>query len=156
MTSHEGNVKENDSVDWRYQLRLQVSDQYAEALRSGERLDALQPLQDVLESHEATVVCQYDAFADFCARSERNGDLDLPLYKWTLATIRNPDKQAKYTKIFTIYVRGEEVYEQSFAEALEQELQPLVGGSVIEDLTKYDSNPANNPQVPHKYRNVSG
>lgn len=153
MASHEGNVKKDDSRDWRYQLRLQITDVYAEPLRDGKLLDALRPLQEILESHEATVVCQYDAFADFCARSERNGDQDLPLYKWTLATIRNPDKRAKYTKIFTIYVRGEEVYEKSSAEALEQELQPLVGGSVIEDLAKYDSNPANNPQVPTKYRN---
>lgn len=152
MASHEGNVRKDDSVDWRFQLRLQIKDEYAEALRSGERLDTLRSLQEILDSHEASVVCQYDAFADFCARSERNGDLDLPLYKWTLATIRNPDKKAKYTKTFTIYVRGEEVYEQSSAEALEQELQPLVGGSVIEDLAKYDSNPANNPQVPQKYR----
>ena len=152
MASHEGNVKNDDSSDWRYQLRLQITDEYAEPLRDGKLLDALRPLQEILESHDATVVCQYDAFADFCARSERDGDQDLPLYKWTLATIRNPDKKAKYTKIFTIYVRGEEVYEQSSAEALEQELQPLVGGSVIEDLAKYDSNPANNPQVPNKYR----
>lgn len=152
MASHEGNLKKDDSSDWRYQLRLQITDEYAEPLRDGKLLDALRPLQEILESHEATVVCQYDAFADFCARSERDGDQDLPLYKWTVATIRNPDKKAKYTKIFTIYVRGEEVYEQSFAEALEQELQPLVGGSVVKDLAKYDSNPTNNPQVPKKYR----
>ena len=153
MASHEGNVKRDDSVDWRFQLRLQITDEYAEWLREGRRVDALRSLQEILESHEASVVCQYDAFADFCARSERNGDQDLPLYKWTLATIRNPDKKAKYTKIFTIYVRGEEVYEQSIAETLENELKRLVGGSVIEDLAKYDSNPANNPQVPQKYRN---
>ena len=153
MTSHEGKVERGDSVDWRFQLRLQIKDEYAEALRSGERLDALRPLLEILESHEAAVVCQYDAFADFCARSERNGDQDLPLYKWTLATIQNPDKKTKYTKIFTIYIRNEEVYEQSSAEALEQELQPLVGGSVIENLAKYDSNPANNPQVPKKFQN---
>ena len=153
MPSHQGNAKKDDSVDWRYQLRLQITDEYAEPLRDGRRVDALRPLQEILDSHEATVVCQYDAFADFCARSERNGDQDLPLYKWTLATIRNPDKKEKYTKIFTIYVRGEEVYEQSSAVALEQELQPLVGGSVVKDLAKYDSNPAHNPQVPQKYRN---
>lgn len=153
MASHEGNVKKDNPSDWRYQLRLHITDEYAEALRNDSRLDVLKPLREILNSHEATVVCQYDAFADFCARSERNGDQDLPLYKWTLATIRNPDKKAKYTKIFTIYVRGEEVYGQSSAEALEQELQPLVGGSVIEDLAKYDSNPTNNPQVPKKYRN---
>jgi hypothetical protein len=31
-------------------------------------------------------------------------------------------------------------------------LQPLVGGKLITRLSKYDSNPANNPQAPAQYR----
>ena len=36
------------------------------------------------------------------------------------------------------------------ADALEAELEPLVGGNVIVKLHKYDTNPANNPQPPRR------
>ena len=152
--SNDDNLESADEeVDWRYQIRLEISDSLAESLRDGIDLEVLQPLYDVLSTHSATSICQYDAFADFCHRAERNGEHDLPLYKWTLATINNPEKKAKYLRIFTIYVRDEEVYPRTIADALEQDLQSLVGGDVIESLSKYDSNPSNNPQVPAQYRN---
>ena len=34
------------------------------------------------------------------------------------------------------------------ADALEAELKPLVGGSIVEKMFKYDSDPAHNPQPP--------
>ena len=112
----------------------------------------LQALNEVLRAHDAELVCQYDAFAGYCEQAERLGQDDLPLYKWTKATIDNPQKKAKYIKIFTLYVQGEEVYAKESAEALERDLEPMVGGPVIEKLSKYDSNPENNPQVPERYR----
>lgn len=152
MSSHEQEASKDESGDWKYQLRLQIADEFAESVRRGSHLKDLEPLYEILTSHDARVVCQYDAFADFCARCENNGEKDLPLYKWTLATIQDPVKKAKYIKVFTIYIYGDEVYDQTLAEALEQDLKPLVGGKVVEKLSKYDSNPANNPQVPQKYR----
>ena len=139
--------------DWKFQLRIQLEDEMARRARNSEQYQALQPLYDLMTRYDAELVCQYDAFAGYCEQAERNGDHDLPLYKWTKATIENPEKEAKYIKIFTIYVRGEEVYDQAVAEKLESELQPMVGGPVIEKLSKYDSNPANNPQPPKKYLN---
>ena len=152
MSSHEQDSSKDDSGDWKYQLRLQIADEFAESVREGSHLKDLERLYEILTTHDATVVCQYDAFADFCVRCESNGEKDLPLYKWTLATIQDPTKKAKYIKVFTVYVRGDEVYDQSLADALENDLQPLVSNGVVEKLSKYDSNPANNPQVPQKYR----
>jgi len=48
---------------------------------------------------------------------------------------------------------GNEVYAKPLADAIESDLQPLVGGKLITRLSKYDTNPANNPQVPAQYRN---
>ena len=73
-------------------------------------------------------------------------------YAWTKATIENPEKKAKYLKSFTLYVDGKEVYAKPLADELEAELKPLVGGTVIARLSRYDTNPANNPQVPPEHR----
>ena len=65
---------------------------------------------------------------------------------------RIPAKKAKYQKSFTLYVDGDEVYAKDKADALEAELQPLVGGALVTRLAKHDTNPANNPQPPARYR----
>jgi hypothetical protein len=148
-SSHTG--REISEEEWKFQLRIQLTDEMARKARNSEEFQALQPLYDLIARYEAELVCQYDAFAGYCKQAERLGEQNLPLYKWTKATIENPEKEAKYIKIFTIYVRGEEVYDQEIAEKLEVELKPMVGGPVVEKLSKYDSNPANNPQPPKKY-----
>ncbi len=71
-----------------------------------------------------------------------------PLYKWTKATIEDPAKKEKYLKSFTLYVDDQEVYPKESADALEADLQPLVAGGLIARISKYDTNPANNPQPP--------
>lgn len=153
MTKTSHTSKGQAGEDWKFQLRLKLASELAGKARNAEHDPALQPLYDVVARYNAELVCQFDAFAGFCEQAERSGNVDLPLYKWTKATIENTEKKAKYIKIFTIYVEDEEVYDQVIAEKLESELQPMVGGPVIEKLSKYDSNPANNPQTPKKYRN---
>ena len=75
-----------------------------------------------------------------------------PLYAWTKAVIADPAKKAKYIKSFSIHVGGAEVYAKRAADALEAELLPLVGAGVVTRLAKHDTNPANSPQMPEKYR----
>lgn len=145
-------VHATEEVSWKYQLRIQLTDELAPTARSNISDPRLAELYAILDSHDGALVCQYDAFAGYCHAAEADDITKYPLYKWTKATIDNPVKQTKYLKIFTIYVGGEEVYEKVRADALEKELQPLVGGSVITQLSKYDSNPANNPQPPKKYQ----
>ena len=110
------------------------------------------PLSDLLGRHNATLKCQYDAFAGYCAEAEQRGVDQYPLYAWTKATIEDPAKKAKYIKSFTIYVDGEEVYSKAKADALEADLRPMVGGAMVTAMAKHDTNPAHNPQPPKRYR----
>lgn len=152
MSDQLESTEEVSVQEWQYQLRVQLEDSAAAAARGNVDTPALTALYRVLKAHNAEMVCQYDAFAGYCEQAERLGQDELPLYKWTKATIENPEKQAKYVKIFTLYVGGEEVYSKESADALELDLEPMVGGPVVEKLSKYDSNPKSNPQVPKKYR----
>jgi len=91
---------------------------------------------------------QYDAFADYVREAEANGVDSYHLYEWTKKTIEDPAKKEKYTRSFTLYVDGNEVYEKQAADALEAELRPLVGGPIVARMFRYDTDPAHNPQPP--------
>lgn len=113
------------------------------------------PLFKILAEHRAAPKCQFDAFAEYVAAAEEHGVERYPLYHWTKATIENPAKKEKYLKSFTIYVDEQEVYAKEIADALEVDLQPLATGGLITRLSKYDTNPANNPQPPQRPRDGS-
>ncbi len=136
------------SNQWQYQLRIDLGEEFAEVARRGTDNPAIEPLADILSKHHATMKCQFDAFGDYVAEAEKNGIENYPLYKWTKATIEDPAKKAKYLKSFTLYVDGNEVYAKDNADALESDLQPLVGGNLVTRLSMHDTNPANNPQPP--------
>jgi hypothetical protein len=138
---------------WDYQLRVYLDDELAGVARRDPGNPAIKPLADVLAKHRAKMKCQFDAFADYVAEAEKQGIEQYPLYAWTKATIEDPAKQAKYVKSFTLYVEGQEVYAKPLADALEADLQPLLGSQLITRLSKHDTNPANNPQPPAQYRN---
>jgi hypothetical protein len=134
---------------WQYQIRFDLNDQaQAEALRRKHADPSLKALSDVLAKHHAVARCQFDAFADYVAAAQAEGVDKYPLHAWTKATIENPAKKEKYLKSFTIYVGGQEVYGKEIADALEGDLQPLATRGLITRLSKYDTNPANNPQPP--------
>ena len=139
------------SEEWDYQIRIDLADELAGMTRRDPGNPALQPLADVLARHRATMKCQYDALADYVTEAERQGTESYPLYAWTKATIENPEKKAKYLKSFALYADGKAVYAKPLANALEAELKPLVGG-MIARLSKHNTNPANNPQIPPQYR----
>ena len=94
--------------------------------------------------------CQFDAFSEYVAAAEEQGVENYPLYQWTKATIENPAKKEKYLKSFALYVDGTEVYAKEIADALEADLQSLVNSGLITRVSKYDTNPANNPQPPQR------
>ena len=138
---------------WQYQIRLELAGAAAGAARREPAHLALEPLDRVLRAHGATLHCQFDAFAAYVAEAERAGTEKFPLYAWTRATIENPAKEAKYIKSFALHVEGDAVYTREKAEALEAELRPLVGGPIVAAMSKHDTNPANNPQPPKRFRN---
>jgi hypothetical protein len=132
----------------KYQLRLTLSDPYAKAARNHPDDPSIASLTQVLHRHDAVLKCQHDAFADYVREAEANGVDKYPLYAWTKQTVDDPVKEAKYTKSFTLYVGGDEVYEKRKADALEAELKPLVGGPIVAKMFRYDTDPAHNPQPP--------
>jgi hypothetical protein len=140
------------SEEWLYQVRIDLVEKLAEVARRDPGDQALAPLPEILRRHNAILKSQYDAFAGYVAEAEREGVDRYPLYHWTKATIEKPAKKAKYQKSFTLYVDGDEVYAKAKADALEADLQPLVGGALVTRLAKHDTNPANNPQPPARYR----
>jgi hypothetical protein len=138
------------SDDLKFQLRLTLRDEFAQVARNDPGNPSISALTDILRRHDAVMKCQLDAFADYVSAAEANGAEDFPLYEWTKKTIEDSAKQAKYTKSFTLYVGGEEVYEKDKAHALEAELKPLVGGPIVAQIFKYDTDPAHNPQPPRQ------
>jgi hypothetical protein len=131
-----------------FQLRITASPELAGSLRS-DPTGALHPaLCAILQAHHATLKCQFDAFADYVREAERMGTEHYPLYRWTRQTIENPEKKAKYLLSFTLYVNGEEVYDKDVADDLEDGLSKLIDPNGIVRISRYDTNPANNPQPP--------
>ena len=140
------------SDQWQYQLRIYLADELAESARGDPAAPTLGPLPRLLEKHSATMRCQLDAFADYVAEAEAQGIDGYPLYAWTKATIEDPVKRAKHLRSFALHIKGEAVYPKQEADALEADLQPLVGGKLIERMSKHDTNPADNPQPSERYR----
>ena len=136
---------------WQYQVRFDVRDTAAaESIRRNFRDPTLAPLFDILTAHRAAPKCQFDAFAEYVAAAEENGVENYPLYRWTKATIEDSAKKEKYLKSFTLYVDDREVYAKEIADALEADLQPLARSGLINRISKFDTNPANNPQPPKR------
>jgi hypothetical protein len=136
------------SEELAYQIRLYLSD----AARTDPDSPTLGLLLEVLRAHRATLKCQYDAFADYVAEAEAQGVAAYPLYRWTKATIEDPEKAAKHRKAFAIRVEDREVYAKDVADALEAALLPLVDGTLITRLSRHDTNPANAIPVPEHLR----
>jgi len=136
-----------------YQIRIRLAGDLAATARRDPYAPALAPLPEILARHDATVVCQYDAFAGYVAEAERRGTSEYPLHAWTKATIEDPAKKAKYLRSFTVHVGGAEVYPAAKADALETELSPLVGGPVVTAMKRHDTNPSNNPRIPKRFKN---
>ncbi|WP_233856659.1 hypothetical protein [Paraburkholderia sp. HD33-4] len=131
-----------------YQLRITASAQLADSLRADPSCAAHPALHAILQAHRATLKCQFDAFADYVSEAERMGIENYPLYQWTRQTIENPEKKAKYLCSFTLYANGDEVYDKAIADALETGLSKLVDPNGIVRVSRYDTNPDNNPQPP--------
>ena len=140
------------SEHWQYQIRVYLNDDLADVARSDRSNPALRPLTDILNRHHATLVSQLDAFENYVVEAEKEGCENFPLYKWTKATVEDPAKRAKHIKTFALRVSGNEVYPEEVADALEADLRPLVGGELVTGMSRHDTNPANNLQVPPKYR----
>lgn len=135
-----------------YQLRIYLDEAQAAQVRADPHDPCLTPLPAILDRHEATLVCQLDAFEAYLAEIEGKGAFDDPLYKWTRSILQDPAKRAKHAEAFAIRVGGNEVYAKSSADALEDDLRPLVGGAVVKRMSRHDTSPATNIPIPAEHR----
>lgn len=136
---------------WQYQVRFDVDDSViAESIRTKGQELALAQLLDILARHRAVPKSQFDAFSEYIIAAEERGIEGYPLYRWTKETIQNPEKKEKYLKSFTLYVDDQEVYAKEIADSLEADLQPFAASGLITRISKYDTNPENNPQPPQR------
>ena len=135
---------------WQFQVRITVVPELAAALRARGQCEERDLIEAVLREGNASLKCQFDAFAEYVEEAERVGRDRYPLYQWTKNTIANPEKKAKYLKSFTVYVRGDEVYDRETADWLHARLSALAGKAGIESVSRFDTNPANNPQPPEQ------
>ncbi len=145
------------SEAWAHQIRVYLSEPFARLARDAPDDPALAPLTALLAAHGARLVCQADAFAAYVAEAERalaeqKGVEAFPLYKWTKATLADPEKLAKHQLAFAVRVGGAEVYPKPVADNLVAALQPLVDGTVITRLSRHDTNPATAIPVPAEHR----
>ncbi|WP_322045356.1 hypothetical protein [Paraburkholderia sp. J67] len=133
---------------WQFQIRITVVPELADALRSQGQDERREWLEAVLRERHASLMCQFDAFAKYVEEAQRVGQEQYPLYQWTKDTIENAEKKAKYLKSFTVYVDGEPVYDSETADWLYARLSALADKAGIESVSRFDTNPANNPQPP--------
>lgn len=140
------------SEAWQYQIRFKLYEKLSEIVRSDPGDPIFKPVADILARHNATARSQYDAFAEYVSEAEREGIEHYPLYKWTKATIEDPVKRARHSTSFAVLVEGAPVYSKATADALEADMRLLADEGVIASLSKHDTNPANNPQVPPQFR----
>jgi hypothetical protein len=137
---------------WEYQIRLYLGDAFAQAVRERSEAPEVARLMAILAQHDATLRNTHDSFVEYVREAERAGPEGFALYKWTKATIEDPEKRARHLKSFSVRVGDREVYPAEVADALEVALAPLVDGARIERLLKNDTNPANNIPIPPDMR----
>ncbi|MGI3777414.1 MAG: hypothetical protein ACRYGC_08975 [Janthinobacterium lividum] len=139
-------------AQWQHQVRVYLGEETAALLRAEPGAAVLAPLQGVLERHRAAMVSQFDAFDAYVAEAEREGPEGFALYRWTKATLDDPVKRAAHATTFALHVGGETLYSREAADGVEADLRGLVGGGVVERVSRHDTNPANNMAIPAEFR----
>ena len=124
-----------------YQIRLNVTDEFT--------ID--ENLTSMLEIHDASLICQYDAFVNFVKECESKDETDNPLYKWTKETIEDEIKKNKYKNIYSVIVNNQQVYKEEIADSIKQTIEEKNLKTII-SMDKFDTQPKNNPQPPKKFR----
>ena len=124
-----------------YQIRLNVTDEFT--------ID--ENLTSMLEIHDASLICQYDAFVNFVKDCESKDETNNPLYRWTKETIEDEIKKNKYKNIYSVIVNNQQVYKEEIADSIKQKIEEKKLKTII-SMDKFDTQPKNNPQPPKKFR----
>jgi len=138
---------------WEYQIRINLSAEFAQVARRDINHPSLKPLADVLAKYNAVIKNQFDAFADYCRDAEQRNDTDSTLYRWTKDLVSKPEKEAQYATRFSVYADGgKEVYAREIADGLEADLKALLDSGMVTKVNKFSTDPAKNPQAGPQFR----
>ena len=140
--------------EWLYQVRIKLSQDLADDLRSESNLDISKKINNIARKHQTRPVCTLDGFLDYVKEAERNNIKDYPLYHWAKSVVQDPDKQIKHSKSFAFYFGDEQIYEKELAVSLYNDLVEFNDKNKIEEIKMIDSNPRNNPQPPRIKTNL--
>ena len=143
-------IENNNMSKLLYQVRLDVTEDIAQEVRNKNYYKLNEYIDAILLKVDAELICQYDDFNNFVIECEKENNTNNALYKWTKDTIENSLKKKKYLKSFTVYVNGEQLYNKKTADYLESEIKKLNEKRILK-ISKYNSDPKNNPQPPKKY-----
>jgi hypothetical protein len=207
-----------DPKDLKWQVRFNLSDAFAAAVRANPADPVLKPLNDVLAKYNASIKNSGMSFADFLphfmndemparlaelrtlitdasalramedlatqfVEADARNDVEagtvvmrkwfalnegatdavlaansemidrMGLFLWTKETMLKPETQKKYASRFTVFADGgKEIYDKSIADGLEADLIALKASGMVTVVSKFDSDPAHNPQAPRKFR----
>ena len=136
--------------EWLYQVRIKLSQDLADDLRSDSNLDISKKINNIARKHQTRPVCTLDGFLDYVKEAEKNDIEEYPLYHWTKSVVDDPQKKIKHSKSFAFYFGDEQIYEKQRAQSLYNDLLELNDENKIEEIKIIDSNPRNNPQPPKK------
>ena len=79
--------------EWLYQVRITLSQSFADDLRSVSNLDLSKEINKIAGKHKTRAVCTLDGFLDYVKEAEKNGIKEYPLYHWTKSVVDDPQKK---------------------------------------------------------------
>ena len=136
------------SNEWLYQVRITLTQSFADDLRSVSNLDLSKEINKIARKHKTRPVCTLDGFLDYVKEAEKNGIKKYPLYHWTKSVVDDPQKNIKHSQSFAFYFGDEQIYEKQRAQSLYNDLLEFNDKDKIKEIKIIDSNPINNPQPP--------
>ena len=93
------------SDDLKFQLRLTLSDEFAQVARNDPGDPSISTLTDILNRHDAVMKCQFDAFADYVREAEANGTENF-IFMNGRKNYRRPCQEGKIHQVFHALCRG--------------------------------------------------
>ena len=136
------------SNEWLYQVRITLTQSFADDLRSVSNLALSKEINKIARKHKTRAVCTLDGFLDYVKEAEKNGIKEYPLYYWTKSVVDDPQKNIKHSQSFAFYFGDEQIYEKQRAQSLYNDLLEFNDENKIKEIKIIDSNPINNPQPP--------
>jgi predicted GNAT family acetyltransferase len=122
----------------RFQVRIFLKKEFAEAVMRHETPKEMQPLLDILAKYDAAIDHnQLQEFTQFVADAEAGRKTKIPadqvagVLALTKNSLANPEKHSYFAREFTLSVGGKDLLQGTAAEALIADLKALGDGSIL-------------------------